>query len=231
MPPFPRQLVGTAIPALQRVLKTVCRTEDDRRRFIEMSACSKSPEFIKVHQCMDRSVKVRFDMEASMAGSGQDQAFACETRTTCPETGPIWLTNDLISSLLSICVPQKVLYIVQKDKVKQNDQLPASCCLYHELLGCVRNTALEICGTDSQKVADYFTGLIQNAVGDLLDLVCSKYNSKAQCDKSMGHIMRAYRKIDDEFTAALRLTNGTLESPIDSQSLLLPFIDMFAQIA
>lgn len=111
-------------------------------------------------------------------------------------------------------------------RVKNLDlQIPAACCVYHQVIGCIMDIIDRECGKiqglNANATSKFYDELMASIFGDVLDLVCGRYDNINACNKHLPDLMAQFKEWEaEEKRNNLKPT---------SRSVLMPMLEVFTK--
>jgi len=128
-----------------------------------------------------------------------------------------WLNKDKIDELYT-CASSSIQNMVFISKqVKNEDQIPQSCCSYWLTRRCMKEKLKNMTNEDKQ---NYLEKMTDDALTNLINFLCSKQNSVETCQKIMPEAVTRMEKTFKETKKGDRRK---------SESYLIPFLDVISE--
>lgn len=110
-------------------------------------------------------------------------------------------------------------------RVKFDDQIPAACCVYHQVLDCIlgviRTHCPKIDGVNANSISQFYRQLMGNIFGDVLDLVCGRFDKLESCENNLPELMKQFKSWEQE--------EKKRNLKPQSKSVLMPMLEVFTK--
>lgn len=128
-----------------------------------------------------------------------------------------WIDKDKIDDMYTCASASIQNMIFIADKVKNDDQIPQSCCSYWLSRSCMSNKLKSLTTSSKQKFLEKMT---DDAMTNLIEFLCSKQKSVEKCKDLMPEAMTRMEKSFKEAKKGDRRK---------SESYLMPFLDVISE--